>query len=130
MGHQEPLINLSEGKNGKGGRKKNFHFPPPAVPEKKERGERGSSFSLRSTNIGLSVFFGPRTNVNHIDEGYAWIPESPGFAKVSRGRFGKSKASSSESVSRNILERLLTLQEVGNLPTQVYFQSRSRFGLG
>ena len=31
---------------------------------------------------------------------------------------------------RDFLEALLTLQEVRNLPTQVYFPSRSRFGLG
>ena len=32
--------------------------------------------------------------------------------------------------SRDFLKSLLTLQEVGNLPTRVYFPSRSRFGLG
>ena len=31
---------------------------------------------------------------------------------------------------RDFLRSLLTLQEVGNLPTRVYFPSRSRFGLG
>ena len=31
---------------------------------------------------------------------------------------------------RDILGSLLTLQEVGNLPTRIYFPSRSRFGLG
>ena len=31
---------------------------------------------------------------------------------------------------RDFLGSLLTLQEVGNLPTRVYFSSRSRFGLG
>ena len=30
-------------------------------------------------------------------EGYAWILETPSFAKVLRGRFGESKASSSGS---------------------------------
>ena len=31
---------------------------------------------------------------------------------------------------RDFLGSLLTLQEVGNLPTRIYFPSRSRFGLG
>ena len=30
----------------------------------------------------------------------------------------------------DFLGSLVTLQEVGNLPTQAYFPSRSRFGLG
>ena len=49
-----------------------------------------------------------------------------GFGRKVRGveSFGFRK------YSRDFLGSLLTFQEVGNLPTQVYFPSRSRFGLG
>ena len=49
-----------------------------------------------------------------------------GFARKVRGveSFGFRKC------SRDFLESLLTLQEVGNLLTRVHFPSRSRFGLG
>ena len=39
-----------------------------------------------------------RFKVEVLGEGYVWIPETPSFAKVSRGRFGKSKDSGSGSV--------------------------------
>ena len=51
MVDQESLVNLSEGQKGQR-REIEFHFPPPAVCEKRERGERDSSFSLRSMEIG------------------------------------------------------------------------------
>ena len=71
----------------------------PAVrEEKKECRERSSNFSLRSTKIGWSSSDGPKFKVRVLGEGYVWIPETPSFAKVSRGRFGKSKASGSGSV--------------------------------
>ena len=61
--------------------------------------KRSSNFSLRSTKIEWSSSDGPRVEVRVLDEGYAWIPETPNFAKVSRERFGKSKAlGSRESV--------------------------------
>ena len=44
--------------------------------EKKERGERSSNFSLRSTKIGGSVFVGPRTKDHLLDKGYAWVPKT------------------------------------------------------
>ena len=37
---------------------------------KSERGERSSNFSLRSTEIGGSVFIGPRTKDHLFDKGY------------------------------------------------------------
>ena len=48
-----------------------------------------------------------------------------GFVRKVRGveSFGFRKC------SRDFLESLLTLQKIGNLPTQVYFPSKSRFGL-
>ena len=63
---------------------------------KEKRGcrERSSNFSLRSTKIRWSSSDKPRFKVGVLDKGYTWIPETPSFAKVSRGRFGKSKASS------------------------------------
>ena len=71
----------------------------PAVrEEKRECRERSSNFSLRSTKIGWSSFNGPRFKVRVLGEGCVWIPETPSFAKVLRGRFGKSKASGSGSV--------------------------------
>ena len=60
--------------------------------------ERSSNFSLRSTKIGWSSFDELRFKVRVLDEGYAWILETISFAKVSSGRFGKSKASGSRSV--------------------------------
>ena len=60
--------------------------------------ERNSDFSLRSTEIGWLSCVGPRLKVGILGEGYAWIPETPSFAKVSRKRFGESKASGSRSV--------------------------------
>ena len=49
-----------------------------------------------------------------------------GFTQEVRGveSFGFKKC------PRDFLGSLLTLQEVGNLPTRVYFPSRSCFGLG
>ena len=48
--------------------------------------------------IGWSSSDGPRFKVGVLGEGYTWIPETPSFAKVLRGRFGKSKALGSKSV--------------------------------
>ena len=89
--------------------------------------ERNSDFSLRSTKLGWSSHVGPRLKVGVLGEGYAWILETPSFAKQEvRGveRFGFRKC------SRDFLRSLLTLQEVGNLPNRVYFPSWSHFGLG
>ena len=60
--------------------------------------ERNSNFSLRSTENRWSSSVGPRLKVRVLGEGYAWIPKTPSFAKVSHGRFGESKASGSGSV--------------------------------
>ena len=66
--------------------------------EKRECRERSSNFSLRSTKIRWSSSDRPRFKVGVLGEGYEWIPETPSFAKVSCGRFGKSKASGLRSV--------------------------------
>ena len=60
--------------------------------------KRNFNFSLRSTNVGWSPRVGPRLKVGVLGKGYAWIPETPSFAKVSRRRFGELKASGSGSV--------------------------------
>ena len=60
--------------------------------------EKISTFSLQSTEIRWSSFDGPRFKVVVLGEGYAWIPKTPSFAKVSSGRFGESKASGSGSI--------------------------------
>ena len=66
--------------------------------EKRGCRERSSNFSLRSTKIGWSSSDGLRFKVEVLCEGYAWILETSSFAKVLRRRFGKLKASGSESV--------------------------------
>ena len=71
---------------------------PTVRKEKKGCRERSSNFSLRSMKIGWSSSDGPRFKVEVLSEGYAWIPETSSFSKVSRGRFGKSKASGLGSV--------------------------------
>ena len=53
--------------------------------------ERNSNFSLRSTELEWSFRFGPRLKVGVYEEGYAWIPETLSFAKVSCKRFEESK---------------------------------------
>ena len=62
--------------------------------------EKNSDFSIRSTELGWSSRIGPRLKVGVLGEGYAWIPETPSFAKVSRGKFRESKASGSGRVRR------------------------------
>ena len=66
--------------------------------EKRERGERGSTFSLRSMEIGRLFSNGKGFKVRVLNESYAWISETPSFAKVSHGRFEERKASGSGSV--------------------------------
>ena len=58
--------------------------------------------------------------------GYQKLQVSPRFHVEGSGveSFGFRKC------LRDFLGSLLTLQEVGNLSTRVYFPSRSRFGLG
>ena len=73
--------------------------------EKRGSRERRSNFSLRSIEIGWSSSDGPRFKVEVPGEGYAWIPETLSFAKVSRESFGKSKASCSGSVRRTSSDR-------------------------
>ena len=51
--------------------------------EREERGrERNSSFSLRSTEIGPSVFVRARGKVYPRIASYAWVPKSWSFVKL------------------------------------------------
>ena len=47
----------------------------------KERKERNSFFSLRSTEIGWSEFVEPRFKVHILDEGYTWVPTTRNFVE-------------------------------------------------
>ena len=67
--------------------------------------ERNSDLSLRSTELGWLSRVGTRLKVRVLYEGYAWIQETPSFAKVSRRRFEESKASGSGSVCGTSLGR-------------------------
>ena len=44
--------------------------------------ERNSTFSLRSMEIGSSVFLGARDKVHLRDEGFSWVQESGVFTKL------------------------------------------------
>ena len=67
--------------------------------------ERNSDFSLRYKELGWSYRNGPRLKVGVLGEGYAWITETWSFAKVSRKKFGESKASGSGSIHGTSLGR-------------------------
>ena len=61
--------------------------------EKRERGERSSNFSLRSTEIDGLVFVRPRSKDCLFDKGYAWVPKTRDFVEDSSEEFGKSRVS-------------------------------------
>ena len=58
----------------------------------------GSTFFLRSMEIGQSFSDWPRFKVGVLDESYAWIPKTPSFAKVRAEGSGSQKASGLGSV--------------------------------
>ena len=58
--------------------------------ERREDRERSSNFSLRSTELGCSVFVRLITKVHLHDESYAWIPEVKDFAEDSHEKFRRS----------------------------------------
>ena len=66
--------------------------------EKRERGKRSSNFSLRSTEIGGSVFVGPITIDHLLDKGYAWVSKTRDFIEDLSEEFGKSRVSGLGSV--------------------------------
>ena len=89
--------------------------------EKKTRRERGresiernSNLSLQSTELGCLVFIRPRTKVHLRDESYVWVLETKDFIKDSSKEFGRLWVS-------GLLKALSPLQEVGILPTLIYF---------
>ena len=50
----------------------------------REKRKRGFRFSLRSTEIGLSVLIGARGKVYLCDESFAWVREYGVFAKLQK----------------------------------------------
>ena len=66
--------------------------------EKRERRESSSNFSLRSMEIGGSVFIRPRTKDHLLNKGYLWVPKTRDFVEDSSEEFGKSRVSSLGSV--------------------------------
>ena len=56
---------------------------------RRKASERSSTFSLRFTAIGGSVFVGPRLKVVVLVEGNAWIPKSRIFVEDSSGCSGR-----------------------------------------
>ena len=67
--------------------------------ERREERERGKKLQLLSTIYGDRVIVvGTRLKVGVCGGDYTWVPETPSFVEVSRGRFVKSKSSGSESV--------------------------------
>ena len=55
----------------------------------REKKERNSSFSLRSTEIGWSESVESRFKVHLLDEGYAWVPTTRSF--IEDFGFGEEK---------------------------------------
>ena len=92
---------------------------------RRKSSERSSTFSLRFTAIGGSVFVGPRLKVGVLVEGNAWTPKSRIFVEDSSGSSGRPWAR-----SLGLQKVSSSLQEVGNLPTRVYISSKCCFGLG
>ena len=67
---------------------------------RRESREISSNFSLRSTELGCSVFVGLRTKVHLYDESYAWVPEQRILPKIhtkSSGDRGFRVSKTSES---------------------------------
>ena len=62
--------------------------------EKREKEERGSTFSLRSTELGWMSRVEPRLKVEVLVKGNSWTPKSGVFVEDTSGKFGKSWVSS------------------------------------
>ena len=56
---------------------------------RRKSSERSSTFSLRFTAIGGSVFVGPRLKVGVLVEGNTWTPKSRIFVEDSSGSSGR-----------------------------------------
>ena len=87
------------------------------VERRRESREGSSNFSLRSTELGCSVFVEPRTKVHLRDETYAWVPENLGFHL----RFKQRVREIVGFRSPRLPKASSSLQEVEVLPTLVYF---------
>ena len=53
-----------------------------SIRKREKRGVDRETFSLRSIEIGSSVFVGARSKVDSHNEGYAWVPKSGSFVKL------------------------------------------------
>ena len=117
------LIGIKGGQNGK---KPIFFLQNVRVREEKRRcRERSYDLSLRSTELRWSSCVGPRIKVRVLIEGNAWTPKPGVFIGDLSGKFRRPWVLS----FRGLRKASSSLQEVGNLPTRVYFPFRSWFGL-
>ena len=79
---------------------------------KEKRGkERNSTLSLRSTEIGPSVFIGARDKVHLLDESYTWAPKSRNFDTVPDSGFREVEGFRFRKCPRDFLEILLCLKK-------------------
>ena len=67
--------------------------------------------------LDCSVFVEPRNKVHLCEESYAWVPETKDFVEDSSEEFGEIVGFGSPGLPK----ALSSLQEVGILPTLVYF---------
>ena len=63
---------------------------PVEIQRRRESRERSSNFSLRSMELGCSIFVGLRTKVHLHDESYAWVRETKDFAEDSSKELRRS----------------------------------------
>ena len=75
-----------------------YYFVRVRVREKRKR--RAKGFFLRSTEFHWLEFFGLRTKVHLIGEGYVWVLKTWDFAEDPSEEFGKSKVSGLGSVHK------------------------------
>ena len=94
MGHMSNLSELEQKKGKMGMRAKKAHFSRSVHERVRERRresrERSSNFSLRSMELGCSVFVGPRTKGHLCHESYAWVPKTKDFTEDSIEEYGRS----------------------------------------
>ena len=89
MGHMSNLSELEQKRGKMGMWAKKTHFSYSAHERERESRERSSNLSQRFTELGCSVFVGPRTKVHLRDESYTWVLETKEFAEDSSEEFGR-----------------------------------------
>ena len=88
---------------------------------KRERGERSSNFSLRSTEIDRLVFVGPRTKDHLLDKGYVWVLKTRDFTKDSSEEFRKSRVSGLGSVHGTSKSNFYALRGRSSLTLVIFY---------